>query len=56
MERAGNGWRNEIRKYFLSIEKRTEKALKRIKQDRIRSNLPFDDSFKAYFLQKINAR
>lgn len=56
MELAGDGWRNEMRKYFLSIEKRTEKALKRIKQDRIRSNLPFDDSFKAYFLQKTNAR
>lgn len=56
MEAAGSGWRNEMRKYFLSIENLTETVLKRIKWDRIRNNLPFDDSFQKYFLQNTNAR
>ena len=56
MEPSGDGWWNEMRKYFLSLENLTAKALKSIKRDRIRNNLPFDDSFKKYFLRKTNAR
>lgn len=56
MELEVNGWRNEMRKYFLSIENLTESALKRIKRDRDRNNLPFDDAFQKYFLEKTNAR
>ena len=56
MEPVVDGWRTEMQKYICTIENLTEKALKSIKQNRIRNNLPFDDSFKEYFLRKTNAR
>lgn len=49
-------WWNELRKYIRSVENLTETALKRIKQGRTRKNLPFDDTFRNYFLQKTNAQ
>lgn len=49
-------WRNQLRKYIRSVEILTVKALKVIKRDRIRSNLPFDGAFQKYFLQKTNAQ
>lgn len=56
MEPVDGGWQNEMREYIRSVGDRTAIALKRIKQDRIRNNLPFDDAFQKYFLQKTNAR
>lgn len=56
MELTGDDWRNDMRKYFVSVESLTGKALKSIKRDRLRNDLPFDDSFKEYFLQKTNVR
>lgn len=56
MEPADDGWRNEMKKYLCSIERLAETALKRIKLDRIQNNIPFDGSFKAYFLRETNAR
>lgn len=56
MESVGNGWRDELRKYFRSVENLTEKALQLIKCDRIRNNLPFDESFKKYFLERTSFR
>lgn len=53
---ACDGWRNELNKYIRSIENLTGSALRLIKQDRIRNNLPFDDSFKDFFLDRTNAR
>lgn len=38
MEPARNRWRDELTKYFRSIEIVSEKALKSIKQDRIWNN------------------
>lgn len=56
MEPEDVDWRKEMKEYIRSVEKRTETALKRIKRDRIRNNLPFDEAFQKYFLQKTNAR
>lgn len=56
MTRIGDGWQNEMSEYFYSIEKQTKTTLKRIKQDRIQRNLPFDDSFKDYFLRRASTR
>lgn len=56
MESAGDGWRYELGKYFRSVENLTENALFLIKRDRIRNNLPFDGSFKKYFLDRTNFR
>lgn len=51
-----NGWLHQIKKYFRSVEKLTEKVLMRTKRDRIQNNLPFDDSFKDFILNGTNAR
>lgn len=56
METAVDGWRNELTKYFRSVESLTEKVLFLIKRDRIRNNLPFDDAFKTLFLGSTNSR
>lgn len=56
MDPAFNGWRNELQKYFRSIETISEKALKQIKRDRNRYNLPFDDSFKDFVLKRTSTR
>lgn len=47
----GDGWRNELKKYWCKIEDQTKLSLELIKQDRIRSGLPFDDNFKNNFLR-----
>lgn len=56
MEPAVHGWRDELKKYFRSIENMSEIALKSIKRDRTRNLLPFDDSFKDSVLGVISAR
>lgn len=56
MEPIDGGWRDELQKYFRSVENLTEKALMRIKQDRVRNHLPFDDAFKVYFLDRTHSR
>lgn len=47
----GDGWRNEIRKYWCKIEEQTKLSLELIKRNRIENGLPFDDKFKANFLK-----
>lgn len=56
MESARDGWRDELNDYFGSIEKISGKALKSIKQNRLRNNLPFDDKFKTFILDRASAR
>lgn len=56
MEPASDGWRDVLRNYFRSIENVSEKALKSMKEDRIRNNLPFDDKFKDFILDRASAR
>lgn len=56
MEPEGDGWRDEMQKYFHSVENLTGKSLKRIKRDRLRNNLPFDESFKKHFLDRTSFR
>lgn len=56
MDPEDDDWWIEMRKYLLSAETLTIKVLRRIKRGRIRNNLPFDDAFQKFFLQKTNAR
>lgn len=56
MEPASDGWQDELETYFRSVECLTGKSLKRIKLDRIRNNLPFDEPFMKYFLGLTNLR
>lgn len=56
MEPTAYGWKSEMKKYIRSIENISETALKSIKRDRIRNNLPFDDSFKHTVLGITSAR
>lgn len=44
-------WRNELRKYWSTVEKQTKLSLQLIKRDRIRSGLVFDEKFKSNFLR-----
>lgn len=56
MESVADGWQDELKKYFRSVECLTVKSLKRIKRDRVRNNLPFDEPFMKYFLDRTNLR
>lgn len=52
MESAiGDGWWNELKKYWCKIEDQTKLSLQLIKRDRIRSGLLFDEKFKKNFLR-----
>ena len=56
MERPGDDWKIEMKDFFRSIENMSEEALKSIKRNRTRHNLPFDDSFKDFILNRTSAR
>lgn len=56
MEPAIGGWLCELKKYFRSVEKLTEKVLMRIKQDRTQNHLPFDDAFKDFIQNGASTR
>lgn len=56
METVADGWQNELEKYFRSVDRMTVKSLKRIKLDRVRNNLHFDEPFMKYFLDRTNLR
>lgn len=56
MEPASDGgWRDELQKYFRCVKNFTQETLMRIKEDRIRNNLPFGDAFKVSFLNELNS-
>lgn len=56
MDSASDNWLDELEIFYRSVENCMEITWKRVKNERIRNNLPFDDSFKKYFLERTNFR
>ena len=56
MEPTGDNWRNKLDDYLHSVQNLTEAAIKSIKRDRIRNNLPFDDEFKTSIVERARLR
>ena len=56
MEPTGDNWRNKLDDYLHSVQKLTKAALRSIKWDRIRNNLPFDGDFKILIEETAKAR